>query len=201
MNAAFGASRLPPPELFLIALATLELLSEVAARTFAARAAELPGTTCTLLRIAATDSGCDLAMIMRAAELTDGMQPAVGDLVPAMRAHLIEVDGTTARFRHPLVRSAVYQAASLAERHAAHAALAEVLADDPDRRVWHRAAAAVGRDPAVASELEETARRARSRGGLITAATVPISPWLCRRPRSRHGSRRRLLSRHGRQPP
>jgi hypothetical protein len=65
-------------------------------RAFAARAAELPGTTCTLLRIAATDSGCDLAVIMRAAELTDGMQPAVKDLVPAMRAHLIEVDGTTA---------------------------------------------------------------------------------------------------------
>ena len=141
-------------------------------RAFAARAAELPGTTRTLLRIAAADSGCDLAVIMRAAELTDGMHPAVKDLVPAMRAHLIEVDGTTARFRHPLVRSAIYQAASLAERHAAHAALAEVLADDPDRRVWHRAAAAVGRDPAVAAELEETARRARSRGGLITAAAA-----------------------------
>ena len=141
-------------------------------QAFAARAAELPDITQALLRIASADAECDLAVIMRAAELTEGSRPAVNDLVPAVRANLLEADGTSARFRHPLVRSAVYQAASIAERHAAHAALAEVLADDLDRRVWHRAAAAVGRDPALATELEEAARRARSRGGLITAAAA-----------------------------
>jgi DNA-binding CsgD family transcriptional regulator len=63
----------------------------------------------------------------------------------------------------------VYQAATIAERHAAHAALAGVLAGDPDRRAWHRAAAVVGKDPAVAIELEEAAGRARRRGDLVTA--------------------------------
>jgi DNA-binding CsgD family transcriptional regulator len=141
-------------------------------RAFAARAAELPAPARALLRIAAADDSGEVAEVRRAAEIAGGARPSMEDLAAAVDARLVEVDGTSVRFRHPLVRSAVYQAASIAERQAAHAALAEVLSDDPDRRAWHRAAAAVGKDPAIAAELEQAAGRACDRGGLTTAAAA-----------------------------
>jgi DNA-binding NarL/FixJ family response regulator len=69
------------------------------------------------------------------------------------------------RFRHPLIRSAIEQAMPAEERRAVHAALADVLADDPDRCVWHRAEAARGPDEVVAAGLAAAAERARVRGG------------------------------------
>ncbi|HEY2200241.1 MAG TPA: LuxR C-terminal-related transcriptional regulator, partial [Solirubrobacteraceae bacterium] len=139
---------------------------------FASRAAELPGATRTLLRVAAVDDGDELAEILSAAEIVCGVRLTVEALVPAIEAQLVEVDGHTIRFRHPLVRSAVHQAANVAERHSAHAAFAQVLAHDPDRRVWHRAAAALGTDPEVASELEHAADRAQRRGAIVAAVAA-----------------------------
>lgn len=85
---------------------------------------------------------------------------------------IVELDERTVRFRHPLMRSAVRQSASVERRRRVHEALAETLEADPDRRVWHRAALITGEHEDVALELEEAGRRARRRGAIGVAATA-----------------------------
>ena len=128
----------------------------------------LPEPTQRLLLLAAADPLGDAALVWRAAgDLAIGADV----LRPAEDAGLLTVDARV-RFRHPLVRSAVYRAGSAADRRAAHRALAAATdADaDADRRAWHRAAAAAGVDEEVAAELERSADRASARGGLAAAA-------------------------------
>jgi DNA-binding CsgD family transcriptional regulator len=136
--------------------------------SFRRRLALLPAETQRLLLVAAAEPVGDAVLVWRAAAHLGVGTDAV---VPAVDAGLLEID-TAVRFRHPLVRSAAYTSASLAERQRAHRALAEVTdADvDPDRRVWHRALGTSAPDEDIAEQLERSAGRARARGGVAAAA-------------------------------
>jgi hypothetical protein len=135
-------------------------------QAFASRLPGLPAVTRTALLAAGLNDGGALAEVLAAASLAAGAPVSVADLGEAVAAGLAEVDGQSVRFRHPLVRSAVGEAAGLASRQAMHRALAEVLAGVPDRQVWHRAAASLGPDEEVATGLEAAADRAFDRGAI-----------------------------------
>jgi DNA-binding CsgD family transcriptional regulator len=143
-------------------------LSSRIEESFLRRLEPLPTETRRLLLVAAADPAGDRDVVWRAAErLGIGTEAKA----PAAAAGLVE-PGTHVRFRHPLVRSAVYRAASPVERRGVHLALAEATdaEADYDRRAWHHAHAAAGHDADVAAELERSADRAQARGGLAAAA-------------------------------
>ena len=126
------------------------------------RFAALPEPARAALLLAAVADGPDLSA---AATAVSGQT-----LAPAEQLGLIKVDRTGLCFSHPLVRSAIYHSAPFAQRAAAHRQLAEALYDQPDRRAWHLAAAALHADEHVASLLEATATQAQRRGGAAAAA-------------------------------
>jgi DNA-binding CsgD family transcriptional regulator len=138
-------------------------------RDFASRLGSLPTATRTLLLIAAAEPVGDARLLVRAAASLKITPYAA----PAKAAGLIEF-GESVRFRHPLVRSAVYHGADPEERRAVHRALAEATDPvlDPDRRAWHAAQAADGPDEEVAAGLEQAADRARQRGGIAAEAVL-----------------------------
>jgi DNA-binding CsgD family transcriptional regulator len=137
-------------------------------RSFLRQVRSLPSDSQRLLLTAAAEPFGDVSLLWRAADRL-GLGPEAA--APAEGAGLLRL-GELVRFRHPLVRSAVYRGASLSDRQVAHRALAESIgADiDPDRRAWHRAQAAPGPDEDVAVELERSAGRAQARGGIAAAA-------------------------------
>jgi DNA-binding CsgD family transcriptional regulator len=136
--------------------------------SFARRVALLPPDTQRLLLIAAAEPLGEPVPVWRAAERLGIRAEAAA---PAATAGLCEF-GATVRFRHPLVRSAVYRFASPEDRRAVHGALAEVTEPegDNDRRAWHWAQATPAPDEHLAAELEGAAGRARARGGFAAAA-------------------------------
>ncbi|MFI2366566.1 AAA family ATPase [Promicromonospora sp. NPDC019610] len=135
---------------------------------FQRRVAALPPETRTLLLTAAVEPVGDVPLLWRALDRL-GVVPDAAAAAEA--AGLVRI-GARVRFHHPLVRSACWRSATPAELRAAHRALADVTdpAQDPDRRAWHRAHAALGPDDEVAGELERTADRALARGGRSAAA-------------------------------
>ena len=136
-------------------------------RSFLRRLGSLPVKTQRLLLAAAAEPTGDVTLLWRAAEwLGVGADAAA----PAEAAGLFGLCARV-RFRHPLLRAAVYRAAAVPDRRG-YRALAEATdpGADPDRGAWHRARAATGTDEDVASELERSAARAQGRGGVAAAA-------------------------------
>ena len=153
----------------------------------------LSASTQRFMLLAAADPTGDATLVWRAAQRVGVPRSAVA----AGKAEgLLEIDARV-RFSHPLVRSAVYSAATAENRRAAHLALAEATdpGTDLERRVWHRAAAATGPDEAIAVELERTAGKAQTRAGLAAAAAfLERSVQLTAEPERRAG--RALVAAH-----
>ncbi|GAB2661511.1 helix-turn-helix transcriptional regulator [Nocardia goodfellowii] len=139
---------------------------------FAARSAELSAPTRTLLVVLAADVTCDAGRLLRAASVLAGVPVGAAHLQEAIDVGLVEMAGPLLRFRHPLMRSATYVRASLTQRLDAHSTLAEVLADFPDKQLWHRAAATLGADDAIATQLEHYAQRSRACGAIMAAVAA-----------------------------
>src|ERR1700677_674521 len=147
-------------------------LSRKLAAVLAARFAGLPEPTRAALLLAAIADSPGPGP--GSSPATGGTYGLVADvLAPAERVGLVKVNRSGLQFSHPLVRSAMYHTAPFAERAAAHRRLADALADQPDRRAWHLAAAALEPDERLASLLEATAAQAQRRDGAAGAAPAP----------------------------
>jgi DNA-binding CsgD family transcriptional regulator len=147
-------------------------LTERLERAFAGRVADLPDATRLALLAAALSDEDAVSQAVEAASAVAATPVDLDALEPAVEAALIDLDVNSIRFRHPLIRSAVRQSASVQQRRRVHEALAVTLDADPDRRVWHRAALVTGTDEELARELEEAGVRARRRGAIDVALTA-----------------------------
>jgi hypothetical protein len=125
-------------------------------RIFAERVSQLSPAAQHLLLVGSAEETGDLAIVLRAAAAQSSGPAALEE---AERAGLISVQNGRLQFRHPLVRSAVYQHATFSSRQDVHRSLAKILSgtEDVDRRAWHLAAAAVEPDESVAAALENSA--------------------------------------------
>ena len=137
---------------------------------FLERVRRLSGEAQGLLLVAAADEVGDVGLVVHAAEQLGSEAKA---LAAAEEAGLVSVEGNELAFRHPVVRSAIYQAATSTERRDAHRALAQAFAEydeHADRRAWHLAASVLEPDEGVVQALEEAAERAEERAGYMAAA-------------------------------
>ncbi|QIY93293.2 AAA family ATPase [Streptomyces sp. S1D4-11] len=143
-------------------------LSDRLEHAFAGRGAELPSATRDALLVAAVDPADDLAEIIAGTSALRGepVTPEVFD--PAQAVGLVTVEEGRVAFLHPLMRSGILQAESLARHQSVHRALAHTL-DDVYRRTWHCARSIVGPDDRIADALEANAAQALSRGAVIAA--------------------------------
>jgi len=140
-------------------------------RAFLRQVASLPKETQEALLVVAASGSRDLEPILRALDEL-GIDPHW--LEPAERAAVVSATDGGLEFRHPLFRSAVYEAASEIARQATHRALAGsgVPREETERRAWHLAAAAPGSDEAAAEALDRAAIAARLRGGHAEASSA-----------------------------
>ncbi|MEV4513880.1 AAA family ATPase [Dactylosporangium sp. NPDC049525] len=146
-------------------------LNERLESAFADRFAQLPAATRAVVAAFSADTSCALPVLLAAAGTLTGAAVAADSVQPAIDAGLLEIYSRRLRFRHPLVRSAVYRRVDDFARLTIHAVLADAFAGDPDRRAWHRSAATLGPDEDVSADLEAAAGRALERGAPGVAIT------------------------------
>jgi DNA-binding NarL/FixJ family response regulator len=133
------------------------------------RVDRLPASATALLLVAAAEDTGDLGCVMRACRTLSIDDDA---LATAELGGIVSITDGRIAFRHPMMRSTIYQNAPFGKRREAHLAIADCLAADDDRRAWHRASAVVGQDDVVADELETVATRAHQRGGHAAASVA-----------------------------
>jgi hypothetical protein len=140
-------------------------------QAFSTRLDDLPAETRSALSAAALDSRASLDEIIRCVQQLCGSPASLIALQPAVEAGLIDIVDAEVSFRHPLIRSAVRQAAPAAQIFEMYTILAAIVAD-PERQLWHRAMSAEGADEEIAAALEKHAGTARRRGAVIAAGAA-----------------------------
>lgn len=135
---------------------------------FLAQVATLSLEARTVLLVAAACADGEPSTVWRAGALL-GVAAAAAE--PAVQQGIVSVQPRIA-FRHPLLRSAVYDGATLEERQRVHDALAAVATGDgnDDQAAWHRAAAVTAPEETIAADLQASAVRAQRRGGYTMQA-------------------------------
>ena len=162
-------------------------------RVFLERCRRLTAPAQTLMLVAVADDTGQLVTVRRAAAAFGAGADALEE---AERSGLLVVSGDSVTVRHPLVRSAVYQAATGVERRDVHRALADVLdgLEDADRATWHRAAAAERARPGDRLPARRGRASVRSdgvpTGPRRTPTNAPPSSPSTRTPEPGVGSRR-----------
>lgn len=138
---------------------------------FTHRIDELSDESRAALLIAAIDDVGEAATVGRAM-VEAGLREWALDA--GEKTGLIAISAGTIEFRHPLVRSALLDAATQTELRRAHEALAGALNGEQqaDRRIWHQALASLTADEDIAAALEASARRAQARAAHASAATA-----------------------------
>jgi DNA-binding CsgD family transcriptional regulator len=146
-------------------------LSPRLVQAFAEEVEQLPAATQEVLLAAAANDSPALSEAVHAAAATLRVDTEVtlAACLAAFERRIVEGDAVTIRFRSEAAGSAIYQAASLPRRHAIHMALAHLLADDPHRAAWHRAAASLKPDEELAVELSSAATAVRDHGRIRDA--------------------------------
>ncbi|MFF3131996.1 ATP-binding protein [Streptomyces mirabilis] len=138
---------------------------------FSARSDSVSRECRTLLLVLAAEPSAPLNLLLELSSRISGSAVSVDAVQEAVDADLVTLVGYTAEFRHPLMRTAIYTHATLADRLATHRALASVMGDTPERQLAHEAAATIGPDEELAARLERFADVSQARGK--AAAAVP----------------------------
>ncbi|GAA1960740.1 AAA family ATPase [Microbacterium deminutum] len=156
-------------------------LTERLTELYARRLGDLPAGTRELL----------LFVVLAGAETSMAIDDCIptpegrADLPPAERAGILRLNPRTGRreFRHPLIRSAVFELSTSEERRHAHALLARAFADDPQRRAWHLGQSAsipdeeiAGLLEAVSGDLLHAGNSTRATAAMLRAAELSPAP-------------------------